>query len=209
MMAVPALALIGVPFTSGALAKSGIKAVAAGLPEPWLEVLGWALPGAAVGTSLLMLRLLDTLPQPHAGRCSPALWLPAAALTAAGLAVVVVAGTVEVVPSPSSAGLAVAPLLAALVLRALWRGLRRLGVATLPVPAGDLVVVLEGASAALRSAARWPGAASVGAAPGGGEPAQSSSLSRVETMLASPGVGAALALALLAALGAALAMSAG
>jgi formate hydrogenlyase subunit 3/multisubunit Na+/H+ antiporter MnhD subunit len=57
-LALPALALAGAPFTSGWLAKTALKDGLAGLPSPWGGLLGIALPLAAVGTTLLMARLL-------------------------------------------------------------------------------------------------------------------------------------------------------
>ncbi len=207
IMAVPALALVGVPFTSGALAKGGIKAMAAGLPEPWFEALGWALPGAAVGTALLMLRLLDTLPSSSSGRCSSALWVPVAGLAAFGLALVAIAPAVRTVPTLDGAALALAPLLAALLLRGMWRACRRLGLAPVAVPAGDIVVALERPATALwRALGRGvsPGAFrdTVARSP----PAVAAS-SRLEGVLARPAAGAVLTLALLALLGIALLLS--
>ena len=206
MMAVPALALIGVPLSSGALAKGAIKAVAAGLPEPWAEAVGWALPGAAIGTSLLMLRLLDTLPLPPSGRCPPALWLPAVALAAAGVTLVVAAPGVQALPTLASAALAVAPLLLALLLRGLWRALRRLGVVPIVVPPGDLVVALEllvTVPRRLWASGVWSRPASVAPEPGPcvWPPA------RLERVFAGPAAGAILTLTLLAVFGAALLLS--
>lgn len=57
-LALPALALAGAPFTSGWLAKSALKGGLAGLPAPWGDLMGLSLPLAAVGTTLLMARLL-------------------------------------------------------------------------------------------------------------------------------------------------------
>ena len=57
-LALPALALAGAPFTSGILVKSGLKAGLAGLPAPWADLLAVLLPLAALGTALLMVRLL-------------------------------------------------------------------------------------------------------------------------------------------------------
>ncbi len=54
----PALALAGAPFTSGALAKFSLKEVVGAAPD-WLATpLGWLLSLAAAGTTLLMARLL-------------------------------------------------------------------------------------------------------------------------------------------------------
>ena len=62
IMAIPALALIGAPFTSGSVAKDAIKTLAVALPEGWTAPIIAALSVAAIGTTLLMFRLFATLP---------------------------------------------------------------------------------------------------------------------------------------------------
>jgi formate hydrogenlyase subunit 3/multisubunit Na+/H+ antiporter MnhD subunit len=57
-LALPALALAGAPLTSGMLVKGGLKAGLADLPAPWADLLAALLPLAALGTALLMVRLL-------------------------------------------------------------------------------------------------------------------------------------------------------
>lgn len=52
------LSLAGLPFTSGAAAKAGLKGLAALLPEPWPDRLPLLLSLGAVGTALLMARFL-------------------------------------------------------------------------------------------------------------------------------------------------------
>ncbi len=54
----PALALAGAPFTSGAVAKILLKSNLAVLPPPGAEVVAVALPLAATGTTVLMCRFL-------------------------------------------------------------------------------------------------------------------------------------------------------
>ncbi|MBU1396344.1 MAG: complex I subunit 5 family protein [Gammaproteobacteria bacterium] len=66
-LALPALALAGAPLTSGMLVKGGLKAGLADLPAPWAELLAALLPLAALGTALLMVRLLWLV-----GRAAPA-----------------------------------------------------------------------------------------------------------------------------------------
>jgi hydrogenase-4 component B len=56
-----ALALVGVPLTSGALAKFHLKFAAMALPAPWGDWLAWLLPVSACGTTLLMARFLFLL----------------------------------------------------------------------------------------------------------------------------------------------------
>ena len=58
----PALALAGLPLTSGALAKGAFKVAMAPLPAPWPGLLAILLPLAAVGTTLLMIRFLKLIP---------------------------------------------------------------------------------------------------------------------------------------------------
>ncbi|MFN3750294.1 MAG: complex I subunit 5 family protein [Thiobacillus sp.] len=57
-LALPALALAGAPLTSGVLAKTGLKQALAALPGPWPDLVSALLPWAALGTALLMARLL-------------------------------------------------------------------------------------------------------------------------------------------------------
>jgi formate hydrogenlyase subunit 3/multisubunit Na+/H+ antiporter MnhD subunit len=54
----PALALAGMPLTSGALAKLALKATTDAAPGKWPESLNLLLPVAAIGTTLLMARFL-------------------------------------------------------------------------------------------------------------------------------------------------------
>jgi formate hydrogenlyase subunit 3/multisubunit Na+/H+ antiporter MnhD subunit len=58
VLLLPALALAGSPLTSGAVAKAALKTATAALPGDWPALLGWLLPLAAVGTTLLMARFL-------------------------------------------------------------------------------------------------------------------------------------------------------
>lgn len=57
-LALPSLALAGLPLTSGAIAKVALKGVAADAPGQWAHLLESALPVAAVGTMLLMARFM-------------------------------------------------------------------------------------------------------------------------------------------------------
>jgi formate hydrogenlyase subunit 3/multisubunit Na+/H+ antiporter MnhD subunit len=88
LLLVPALALAGVPFTSGALAKAALKEGLPAMPGAWPAILGIGLPLAAVGTTLLMARLL-VLTRPAAGEEAPAdgRWLGYGALLLAVLTV--------------------------------------------------------------------------------------------------------------------------
>jgi formate hydrogenlyase subunit 3/multisubunit Na+/H+ antiporter MnhD subunit len=64
--ALPALALAGLPLSSGFWAKDGLKQALSSLPAPWPEALTWLLPIGALGTTLLMLRLLWLQAHPQA-----------------------------------------------------------------------------------------------------------------------------------------------
>lgn len=81
VLVIPALALAGAPFTSGAVAKVALKKNLAVLPDPWGGAVDLLLPLAAAGTTLLMIRFLvlawprkakDPAPLP------PGLWPPLA-----------------------------------------------------------------------------------------------------------------------------------
>ncbi|MDZ7595636.1 MAG: proton-conducting transporter membrane subunit, partial [Thiobacillus sp.] len=91
-LALPALALAGAPLTSGMLVKGGLKAGLANLPTPWAELLAALLPLAALGTALLMVRLLWLVgrdaPAQRTFTAVPGLLLPwlALLLALAGLA---------------------------------------------------------------------------------------------------------------------------
>jgi formate hydrogenlyase subunit 3/multisubunit Na+/H+ antiporter MnhD subunit len=79
----PALALAGAPFTSGAAAKVSIKAVTAMTPSDWPALLETLLPWSAMGTTLLMGRFVMLVwprPAPQASRLASGLWLPWALL---------------------------------------------------------------------------------------------------------------------------------
>lgn len=58
VLALPALALAGAPLSSGMLAKIQLKIALAKLAAPWPDLLAGLLPLAALGTALLMARLL-------------------------------------------------------------------------------------------------------------------------------------------------------
>ncbi len=148
----PALALAGAPFTSGALAKTALKANIVFLPEGWAVALGLLLPLAAAGTTLKMARFLWlTWPRPGqaADGAARGLWLPWLGLVAATLgAVWLLPGALEVLPrklTPEKLWDAIWPLLAGGALAALGAWLRRwfAGDVSRWLPAGDLGVLLE------------------------------------------------------------------
>ncbi len=71
LVALPALALAGLPLTSGAISKVALKGVTGEAPAPWAHLLETALPLAAVGTTLLVARFIVLLWQ-GAGEFEPA-----------------------------------------------------------------------------------------------------------------------------------------
>jgi formate hydrogenlyase subunit 3/multisubunit Na+/H+ antiporter MnhD subunit len=150
-MGVAALSLAGLPLTSGALAKITLKDAVGLLSDDWAAVVTLLLSVAAVGTTLLMGRLLHLVSRPaDAGTASPAVVVPWCVVLAA------VAVATWLLPSALIAG--VDP--PALYIGVLWDGVWPvlLGAAvllvarhahqrwhvTIPeVPPGDAVVVLE------------------------------------------------------------------
>jgi len=154
----PALALAGAPFTSGALAKTALKANVGFLPAGWALALGLLLPLAAAGTTLKMARFLwlSWPPPGHAAeearRGLRAPWMLLVGATLVG--VWLLPGTLEVLPrklSPDKLWDALWPLLLGGALAALGAWLRRWFPRDLSrwLPAGDLGVPLE------RLLARW------------------------------------------------------
>jgi len=148
----PALALAGAPFTSGALAKVALKSNVAFLPGGWADLLGILLPLAAVGTALKMARFLWlTWPEhPHpAEEHAKGLWPPWLCLVGAMLVGVWLLpgalGSLPVKRTPEKLWLATWPLLAGGGLAMLGAWLRRWfsGDLTRWLPAGDLGVLLE------------------------------------------------------------------
>jgi hydrogenase-4 component B len=148
----PALALAGAPFTSGALAKTALKANVDFLPAGWAMVLGILLPLAAAGTTLKMVRFL-WLTWPRSGRATAeaarGLWFPWLVLVAATLAGVwLLPGALEVLPrklSPEKLWDALWPLLLGGTLAALGGRLQRrfFGDLSRWLPAGDIGVLIE------------------------------------------------------------------
>ena len=149
---VPALALAGAPFTSGALAKVALKSNLAFLPGGWATVLGILLPLAAVGTTLIMARFLSLTWPRRAAPAEPAAlgtWPPWLCLVAAVLlGVWLLPGAWGWLPdklTPQKLWLATWPLLVGGGLAALGAWLRRWfpGDPSRWLPAGDVGVLLE------------------------------------------------------------------
>ena len=81
-LVLPALALAGAPLTSGALAKSLYKSIAAHGPEPWVGSLKPLLTLSSAATTLLLVRFLwlSWPRQPSTTPVAVGLWLPWLAL---------------------------------------------------------------------------------------------------------------------------------
>ena len=148
---VPALALIGAPYTSGAIAKAALKTDLATLPAPWSGLLQIALPFAALSTTLLMARFLWLLWSKPAAPEHPrlGLWMPW------GLLLVAVASVAWILPLAHDAERE------ALKLAKVWASLWPFGIGVLlawatlalsqrsgrigypRIPAGDWLVAVE------------------------------------------------------------------
>ncbi|SLN12308.1 Hydrogenase-4 component B [Roseivivax jejudonensis] len=135
LLALPALALAGMPATSGATAKAALKTGLDGAADGWLVWLEPALFAASLGTALLMIRALILLagaaPKPDVAADVSLPWLAMSGLVVAGP---------WLVPDPpvtdAAAGLSdLAPIVVAVALAVgvavVLRG-ARLSVATMP-----------------------------------------------------------------------------
>jgi formate hydrogenlyase subunit 3/multisubunit Na+/H+ antiporter MnhD subunit len=148
----PALALAGAPFTSGALAKAVLKSNLVFLPGGWASALGVLLPLAAVGTTLKMARFLQLTWPPRTRAAegdAQGMWLPWLFLvTATLLGIWLLPGALGWLPAkltPQKLWLATWPLLVGGGLAALGAWLRRWfrGDPSRWLPAGDIGVLLE------------------------------------------------------------------
>jgi formate hydrogenlyase subunit 3/multisubunit Na+/H+ antiporter MnhD subunit len=134
-LALPALALAGAPFTSGALAKT---ALGGALSTPWDGIIPWLTAGSTA-TTLLMARLLWLA---AARRRPPGSGLPFIAAAAWLCLLVAMAAWPLILARPSGGG--AAPLLAGVLITALSLiAMRRGLLPRLPrIPAGDLPVLM-------------------------------------------------------------------
>ncbi|MGZ8323352.1 MAG: proton-conducting transporter transmembrane domain-containing protein, partial [Rhodoplanes sp.] len=81
----PALALAGLPPTSGFVAKTAFKQAAHQLPEAWQTPLDLLLALGALGTTVLLARFFYVLARTERDAGRPGLWPPWLGLLAAGL----------------------------------------------------------------------------------------------------------------------------
>ncbi|ETW97985.1 MAG: hypothetical protein ETSY1_20555 [Candidatus Entotheonella factor] len=147
----PALALAGAPYTSGAAAKVSLKAAAAMAPSAWFELLETLLPLSAVGTTLLMGRFIMLVwprPASHSSRLTPGLWVPwVLLLLGTSISVFVWPWPGELTPivdafSSKLAWKAFWPVgVGAFIVLAVWGGSRWIGWRSdWQIPAGDILV---------------------------------------------------------------------
>lgn len=159
LLLLPALALCGMPLSSGAMAKIGLKYAASDVPTPWSDWLEPLLSLAAVGTTMVMARFfVDVWPRTHERRQSiPAgivlPWLTVVAASAVGLGVLARAYLPEffqqsshqlLLPSTIATSLW-PPVVGVALALAAWRlrGPLRLAQRGDPIPAGDLLSIGE------------------------------------------------------------------
>jgi len=141
---IPALALAGLPFTSGALAKSALKASVADIS--WLAS---ALPITAIGTTFLMLRFMSLMRDASTttGKDSQLSWV-----AGGSYALLVLLSIGILYPLPQAQGFLSALFTGSVLWSALWPfflglalyfGLHRYVALVKPLPAGDLVILFE------------------------------------------------------------------
>ena len=71
LILLPALALAGLPLTSGAIAKFAMKEIVHGLPAPWPTLLNSVLPLTALATTLIVCHFLKTMAAGQPQKSSP------------------------------------------------------------------------------------------------------------------------------------------
>jgi formate hydrogenlyase subunit 3/multisubunit Na+/H+ antiporter MnhD subunit len=147
----PALALAGLPFTSGAVAKIGLKSLVYVLPAPWPEWMAVLLLLIAVGTTLLMARFLYLVWPQGSGqpRLTAGLWLPWTVL------LIVVAFSIWLWPAADAATLQTLSVsgfwhalwpasVAAISAWAAWTLARKVNIKlTFRIPAGDILIAAQ------------------------------------------------------------------
>jgi formate hydrogenlyase subunit 3/multisubunit Na+/H+ antiporter MnhD subunit len=121
-MILAALALAGAPLTSGAVAKTALKLPLKSLADSWVSGLGLPLTLAAIGTTLLMARLvfIVTAGTPSHAKPKPGMWLSWM------LTMLLTATAVWLLPAARSAASHTLQLIS------LWQGLWPVAVGMLP-----------------------------------------------------------------------------
>lgn len=146
LLLLPALALAGFPLTSGAVAKAALKTATATLPGAWPALLGWLLPLAAVGTTLLMARFLWMMARtPPATKAVPRVMWGAWLALNVGVATMLfvwptAASAVNDSFKPENLWVATWPVVVGVVVAAIATRI----VTTAPtIPAGDVLVLYQ------------------------------------------------------------------
>jgi len=142
-LALPALAVAGAPFSGGMLAKVALKAGLYDLPPVWVTLLPWLLALAAIGSTLLMARLLWLCSRTFSASGGAGLVVPWSVLLLALVIAPIVLAPAEIRSSLINREALIAavwPLLFGLSLAALaihrrWRGPS--------IPPGDVLISLE------------------------------------------------------------------
>jgi hydrogenase-4 component B len=148
VLVVPALALVGAPWTSGAAAKGLLETQLAGQAslawvKPWLTV-------AAVGTGALMIRLLLALASSESGAGERlgvrpvAAWLVLSAVSALGAWWLVMPWALPLPVKPAAPLGALLPLGVALLLALAWGLVQRSTRWSAPhMPPGDVIALMD------------------------------------------------------------------
>jgi formate hydrogenlyase subunit 3/multisubunit Na+/H+ antiporter MnhD subunit len=139
-LAIPALALAGAPFTSGALAKQLLEVPVRELQGAWATAMPVILTLAALGTTLLMARFLTLMARQSKHPANAASWIAAPWLLLLGL----ILGLPFVSPYALPSIIAGWPLAAGVLLVLIWLAWLPGWSRRLPgiIPAGDILVPL-------------------------------------------------------------------
>lgn len=160
----PALAMAGLPLTSGGVAKTALKHAVHDAPGAWPELLGTLLSLSSTGTLLLLIHFVMVLLQHEGSEPEPPparIWIPWALLTGS-VAVLIWLLPWSDIPRTARESIAVDSLWSSLWpivlgISIVWAAYRlgfRAGLSAPPlVPPGDLLAPLERACEWLRAAA--------------------------------------------------------
>ena len=167
------LSLAGAPLTSGFVAKAAMKEAVATIGAPWASRLTTALTAAAIGTTLLIARVLVLLARPNEAdhrNVRPRTAGDRSLVAGWALLLLATAVTTWIVPARWSTDVPHPAIYPAALLTASWPVLvgaalawaaallaRRRGTeaGTPWIPAGDLVVLAEAAAPTARHLAAW------------------------------------------------------
>ncbi|MEM7011072.1 MAG: complex I subunit 5 family protein [Verrucomicrobiota bacterium] len=195
----PALALAGAPFTSGAMAKLALKAELNYLTEPWGYIVGFLLTLAAMGTTLKMIRflVLSWPPRPAAADgIHHRVWIPwGLSVASVFVGIWILPGSAEKlsdIAAPKKLWTAFWPVLAGIGLAAIGSFFVRKLKFNEPkgIPAGDMIVPIEWIYLKLTSVLSKPSGPKVEKSENAVSPIWSKVLMRTEAMLSVFSIGA-------------------